>query len=139
MDERIDVWWDGYKDLQGFWRRDHGGKNFGQVLIGNVRPSDQEDDGPQLTPGLRDYTEIDVYEAPDGFGWRATFYALEGVTSYLRTMTVHEDNDPVFTPWVVIPPSPFDAPAFTFMARARNLVVRSWRAIRRVVYRLTGI
>jgi len=99
LDNRIDVWKDQYKDNQGVWRSAQSTTgNYGQVLRGNVRPSDQPADGPLLPATLRNEGWIDVYEAPNGFGWRATFEADEG-TLYRRTASVHEDGPIVETAW----------------------------------------
>ena len=101
LDNRIDVWKDQYKDNQGVWRANQSTTgNYGQVLRGNIRPSDQPADGPLLPATLRNDGWIDVYEAPNGFGWRATFEADEG-TLYRRTLGVHEDGPIVETSWVV--------------------------------------
>ena len=111
MDIRIDVWKDAYKDGQRDWRRDTSATgNYAQVLRGNVRPGDQEDDGPQLPANLKDEGVINVYEQPAnapggaGFGWTAVFDADEGGTSYQRTLGVFEDGAIVETAWQVMPP-----------------------------------
>jgi len=105
LDNRIDVWKDQYKDDQGVWRSAQSTTgNYGQVLRGNVRPSDQPADGPLLSATLRDDGWIDVYEAPNGFGWSATFEADEG-TLYRRSLSVHEDGPIVETAWVVYDPN----------------------------------
>ena len=106
MDNRIGVWKDQYKDNQGVWRANQSTTgNYGQVLRGNVRPSDQPADGPLLPATLRNEGWIDVYEAPSnaptgaGFGWIATFEADEAGTLYRRTASVHEDGPIVETAW----------------------------------------
>jgi len=106
LDNRIDVWKDQYKDNQGIWRSAQSTTgNYGQVLRGDLRPSDQPADGPLLGPTLRNEGWIDVYEEPangphgGGFGWVATFEADEG-TLYRRTVAVHEDGPIVETEWV---------------------------------------
>ena len=112
LDNRIDVWKDQYKDNQKSWRTSSSTTgNYGQVLRGNVRPSDQPADGPLLPATLRNEGWIDVYEAPNGFGWRATFEADEG-TLYRRSLSVHEDGPIVETDWVVYEEVilPLDAP-----------------------------
>ncbi len=100
MDERIDVWKDHYKDLQREWRRDQSTTgNYGQVIRGNVRPSDQPEDGPQLPANLKDEGRVDVKETPDGFGWWATFDAQDDGVDYERTVGSFEDGPLVETPW----------------------------------------
>lgn len=102
MDNRIDVWKDVYKDDQQLWRVTMSTTgNYGQVLRGNGRPSDQLEDGPLLPPLLKDEGWIDVYEAPDGFGWTAWFEATEGADVYHRTLGSHEDDPLVETAWVL--------------------------------------
>ena len=102
MDNRIDVWKDAHKDEQQLWRITLSTTgNYGQMLRGNVRPSDQPEDGPLLPPQLKDEGWIDVYEAPNGFGWRATFEATEDDDVYYRTLGSHEDGPLTETPWVL--------------------------------------
>ncbi len=102
LDNRIDVWKDVHKDEQtlgrasGTW-----GSNYGQMLRGNVRPSDQPEDAPLLPPQLKDEGWVDVKEAPNGFSWQATFEATEDVDVYRRTLGSHEDGPLTETPWVL--------------------------------------
>ena len=101
LDNRIDPWKDQYKDQEQFWRQTLSTTgNFGQVLRGNQRPSDQPEDGPALPPTLDDEGWVDVYEAPNGFGWIAPFEADEG-TLYHRTVSQHEDGSLVETEWEI--------------------------------------
>ena len=98
IEGRLDVFWDHLKDGQdegralGRW-----GRNYGQVLRGNGRPSDQPANGPQLPANLKDDAWIDVYEAPNGFGFSITGEADDGGT---KTYTCHENGDVVKGPWI---------------------------------------
>lgn len=98
MDSRIDVWKDHYKDLQKVWRQSRGG-GYGQVLRSNRRPSDQNEDGPLLPSTLKDDGWVDVYKAPNGYGWRAVFEASEGASVYHKTISSHEDGPLVDVGW----------------------------------------
>ena len=113
MDNRIDVWKDAHKDGQKDWRRDKSRTgNYGQVLRGNGRPSDQIEDGVQLPASLKDEGVINVYEQPAnapggaGFGWTAVFDAFDGGFPYQRTIGSFEDGPLVETPWVRNDPPP---------------------------------
>jgi hypothetical protein len=113
MDNRIDVWKDQYKDNQTPWRQNSSDTgNYGQVLRGNVRPSDQRLDGPPLPNNLKDEGAVNVYEQPAsapggaGFGWTAVFDVSEGATDYTRTLGVFEDGDIVQTDWIEFVESP---------------------------------
>ena len=104
LDNLLDVWKDAYKDGQnsgrasGTW-----GSNYGQVLRGNGRPSDQTEDGVLLPANLKDDGWIDVYEAPNGFGFRATFEADEAGTLYTKSLTSHEGGAFVISEWTEVP------------------------------------
>lgn len=105
LDNRIDPWKDQYKDQQQGWRATSSTTgNFGQVLRGGGRPSDQPVDGPTLGAQLINDGWIDVYEAPNGFGWRATFEANEAGTLYRRSVSQHESEPLVETAWVLYEP-----------------------------------
>ena len=82
------------------------GKNYGQVLRGGLRPSDQPNDGPALPANLKNDAWIDVYEAPNGFGWTLTVEAVEAGITYHKTLTSHEDGPLVESAWVefILPP-----------------------------------
>ncbi len=101
MDNRIDVYKDALKDAQttsragGTW-----GANYGQVLRGGGRPSDQPNDGPTIPANLKNDARIDVYESPTGFGWSLTVEAVEAGTLYHKTLTSHEDGPLVESAWV---------------------------------------
>jgi len=82
------------------------GSNYGQVLKGGGRPSDQAEDGPALpaNPQVAADARIDVYQAPNGFGWTAYFEAEEaGAIRWFRTVTVHENGPLVETDWALVP------------------------------------
>jgi hypothetical protein len=107
LDNQIDVFKDQAKEGQetgrglGTW-----GLNYGQVLRGNGRPSDQPEDGPQLPAQLKDDAWISVYESPQGFGWFLTAEADESGTLYHKTVTSHEGSDPVVSGWAEFVPVP---------------------------------
>ncbi len=101
MDNRIDAWENAYKLLETDWRaNDSTTGNYGQVLRGNIRPYDQPVDGPHLPNNLTDEGDINVYEAPNGFGWFAVFDAEEGSDSWIKTISVHEDGPIIQSEWV---------------------------------------
>jgi len=87
---------------QTAWRGRGKRNNYGQVLKGGGRPSDQPVDGPSLplNPLVAADARIDVYEAPNGYGWVATFEAEEAAVRYSRTVASHEDRALVETGWV---------------------------------------
>lgn len=135
LDNRIDVWKDQYKDDQGVWRANSSTTgNYGQVLRGNGRPSDQPLDGPPLSPGLRADGWIDVYEEPangphgGGFGWTAWFEADEG-TLYRRSLSVHEDGPIVETGWEVYDPNPILLTE-TLWGRIKRYARNTWEFIK---------
>ena len=104
LDNRLDVFKDAAKDGQdtgrglGTW-----GPNYGQVLRGNGRPSDQPNDGPQMPANLRNDAWIDVYDAPNGFGWALTAEADEAGTLYRKTIFSHEGGPLVESNWALVP------------------------------------
>jgi hypothetical protein len=107
MDARIDAWeqsaladqTDGRQN--GTW-----GLNYGQVLILNGRPSDQPNDGPQFPTNLEVYSVMNVYEAPNGFGWFSQHEADEAGQLYLKTVLSHEDGPLQKSDWVEYDPEP---------------------------------
>ena len=103
LDNRIDVWKDAYKDGQNEGRAaSTWGSNYGQVLRGNGRPSDQAEDGVLLPANLRDEGWINVYEAPNGFGFEAVFEADEAGTVYHKTLKSHEGGAFVVSEWIQV-------------------------------------
>jgi len=101
LDERIDVWKDAYKDGQNEGRAARTwGDGFGQVLRGNGRPSDQAEDGVLLPANLKNDGWINVYEAPNGFGFEAYFEAEEAGTVYHKFLTSHEGGAFVESEWI---------------------------------------
>lgn len=103
-DGLINGWKASHKGAQAAWRGQGRGRNYGQVLPGGVRPSDQAVDGPALpnNPNLRAW--IDVYERPDGFGWIAYFVATDTGQDWVRTISSHETAALVVeTGWISYP------------------------------------
>jgi hypothetical protein len=100
LDNRIDAWKDQAKDQQDTGR-DAGtwGGNYGQVLRGGEKPTDQAEPGPDLGAQLKSDGWIDVYTAPEGRGWVATFEADEAGALYRRTVSSHEGGPLVETAW----------------------------------------
>lgn len=98
LDGHLDNFKDQLKDGQDAGRAaSRWGRGYGQVLRGNVRPSDQAEDGPQLPANLKNDARIDVYEATNGFGWSIIAEAGDGGK---KTGTSHEGGPLIFGPWV---------------------------------------
>ena len=104
-DGLINGWKNSHKTQQGTWRSAHGNKNYGQRLRGGLKPSDQADDAPLLPNNPNLDAWIDVYEAPNGFGWKATFEAVEnpGAVRWFRTVSCHEGGALVESSWALVP------------------------------------
>jgi hypothetical protein len=107
----IDGWKNSHKLGQTDWRTQ--GKasvrnNYGQTLTGGGKPSDQAETGPALplNPIVAADARIDVYEAPNGYGWAAYFEAVEnpGAVRWFRTVASHEDGALVESAWALVPP-----------------------------------
>lgn len=103
----INGWKNSRKLGQTSWRGKGVRNNYGQVLKGGGKPSDQPEDGPELpnNPAVAEDAKIDVYEAPNGYGWVATFEAVEnpGAVRWFRTVAVHEDGPLVESDWALVP------------------------------------
>ena len=101
QDNRIDVYKDVLKDGQttsrafGTW-----GSNYGQVLRGGGRPSDQPNAGPEIPANLKNDSWINVYEAPNGFGFSFVVEADEAGTVYHKTLKSHEGGAFVESEWI---------------------------------------
>ena len=104
MDGVISGWKNSQKVNQAAWRTARGGKNYGQVLPGGARPSDQADDGPVMPNNPNADAWCDVYQAPNGFGWTAWFRAEDGGKVWLRSVGCHEDGPLVETSWAEVVP-----------------------------------
>jgi hypothetical protein len=103
-------WKTSHRLEQTAWRRPgRVGNNYGQVLRGGGRPSDQPLDGPglPLNPEVKADARIDVYESPDGFGWLAIFEAVEnpGAVRWFRTVGSFMDEPLVESVWSLVPAS----------------------------------
>lgn len=102
-DGLINGWKHSHKVAQASWRGSGSRQNFGQVLRGGVKPSDQPVDAPALPNNPNADAWIDVYEAPNGYGWVATFIATDAGKDWWRTVSVHEDGPLVETAWELVP------------------------------------
>lgn len=99
-DGLINGWKNSNKLAQTAWRGQGHGRNYGQVLPGGVRPSDQPVGGPTMPNNPNTLAWMDVYEAPDGFGWIAYFVATDTGQDWIRSVRSHEDAALVETAWV---------------------------------------
>lgn len=56
--------------------------------------------GPTMPNNPNTLAWMDVYEAPDGFGWIAYFVATDTGQDWIRSVRSHEDAALVETAWV---------------------------------------
>lgn len=99
-DGLINGWKNSHKVAQAAWRGQGRRNNYGQVLPGGVKPSDQTVDGPVLPNNPNTFAWTDVYERPDGYGWISYFIATDTGQDWIRSVSCHEDGPLVETDWV---------------------------------------
>lgn len=99
----INGWKNSFKTDQTNWRGQGKRQNYGQVLLGGGKPNDQPLAGPALPNNPNVVCWIDVYEVPNGYGWKASFIANDSGSDWIKTISCHEDGPLVEADWIAYP------------------------------------
>jgi hypothetical protein len=75
------------------------GEGYGQTLVGNRKPTDQEQDGPQMPDNLKDSTAISPLDGPRGLGYEIFAQADEAGVYYLKIKTKYEGEPSEDSGW----------------------------------------